>query len=238
MLTRAEIVELVQTLFHDEDQVAVLRGQLLVEVRLIEILATRFPGFEELAPSIDFSKKLSIALRAKLIPELLYQALMDLARLRNKFSHPPLKLTITEEDERHFLKRTPPWFAPIMDVGVEDHGPALSPVGRKTRLLIALLCGQLIASKITLREHPEATLTKFPVAPPKEWVRNEFRMLDDLAEKGALPVVALPESSDLTNLKQAIESLPRADRAALRPWVLTHYDGHGDQQRPVHDKKG
>lgn len=242
VLTRDEVLELVQTLFHDDYQVAVLRGQLLVEVRLIELLAMRFPGFEELAPSIDFAKKLGIALRAKLIPELLYQALMDLARLRNKFSHPPLKLTITEEDERQFLKRTPPWYVSMLDVAVEDHGPALSPVGRKTRLLIGLLCGQLIATNITMRENPGSSLTEPIFAPPKEWVRNEFRMLDKLAEKGELPVVTPPESvvpsesADLAKLKRDIESLPRDDRAMLRPWMLAHYEEDGSRHCKIHDK--
>jgi hypothetical protein len=194
VLSRDEVLELTQTLFHDDDQVAVLRGQLLVEVRLIEVLAIRFPGFETLAPSIDFAKKLAIARNEKLIPELLYQALMDLARLRNKFSHPPLKLSITEEDERHFLKRTPPWFVPVMDVALEDHSLAVEVVGRKTRLLIALLCSQLIATKGTMRDYPDASLTDFPIAPPKEWVRDEFRKLDELAERGELPVIVPSES--------------------------------------------
>ncbi|HEX3463745.1 MAG TPA: hypothetical protein VHS78_06835 [Candidatus Elarobacter sp.] len=189
VLNQDEVAELLRILLLDDDQTAVLRGQLMIEIRLIEVLAIRFPGFERLAPHIEFSKKSLIALREKLIPELLYQALMALARLRNEFSHPPLKLAITEDDERHFLKKTPPWFVPLLDVVLEDHSVAINVLGRKTRMLIALLGSQLIATQQTLRERPDESLIDLPPSPPKEWVREQFRRLDERAERGDLPVL-------------------------------------------------
>ena len=189
VLNRDEVFELMRILTLDDDQTAILRGQLLIEIRLIEVLAIRFPGFERLAPYIGFSNKLAIALAEKLLPELLYQALMALARLRNEFSHPPLKVEITEDDERKFLKKTPPWFASMMDVAVEDHSIALSVRGRRTRLLIALLGSQLIATQQTMREDPGASLIDLPRLPPKDWVRDEFRKLDERAERNELPAL-------------------------------------------------
>ena len=39
------------------------------------------------------------------------------------------------------------------------------------------------------------------------------------------------EQPKLEDVKSAIDSLERADRAMLRPWMLAHFDESGDQQR-------
>jgi hypothetical protein len=45
----------------------------------------------------------------------------------------------------------------------------------------------------------------------------------------------LVTSSALIDVQAQIEQLPCADRAALRTWLLAHYEDDGSGHRPVHD---
>jgi hypothetical protein len=52
---------------------------------------------------------------------------------------------------------------------------------------------------------------------------------------GELARTMTTDSPALADVKAQIETLGREDRASLRPWMLAHYDEHGDPHRRITD---
>ncbi len=91
------------TLAHDDDLISVLRGHLLIETRLGELLAKRFPQSGEVLEELGFAEKCRLDRRQGIIDRDLTRALTALGHLRDSFAHLPVKAELTDEDETEFL---------------------------------------------------------------------------------------------------------------------------------------
>jgi hypothetical protein len=92
-----------------EPLVVVLRGHLMTEIFLNEILWTfclLAAQGRELDEAIDdtYRHKLDAIYEGKLIEERLYRPLRVLNTIRNSLAHLPLKASITKEDEEQFFE--------------------------------------------------------------------------------------------------------------------------------------
>jgi hypothetical protein len=128
----------VRELVSEDDQTAILRGQLYVELELADVIAKRFPRFSEIAVHVEFARKAAIARDDGIITPGFCVALQALGRLRNSFAHPPMKRSLTTDDEVRFIKQLPRDLHATVNAVIST-SESFAPMGRPTRIAIGFL---------------------------------------------------------------------------------------------------
>lgn len=96
---RSETHQLVLSLEHDSDLIAVLRGHLYIEAALTRLIAAQYPGSDDLVMELSYMHKIRLARRRNLIDKAFATALQTLGNVRDSFAHLPIKLALTPEDD-------------------------------------------------------------------------------------------------------------------------------------------
>jgi hypothetical protein len=81
---------------HDDDLIAVIRGQIYVEHKLNTLLLMVTPGVDPYLLKLSFAQKIDIARTSGLIGPELKRAMMWLAELRNRFAHRPTAISVED----------------------------------------------------------------------------------------------------------------------------------------------
>lgn len=125
------LVDFLQTVSHEEDLVAVLRGHLMVDVQLNELLSERVGGIEVLS-FVSFQDKVTLTKRQQLVAREYRRLLLAVNDLRNSFAHLPIKKSLTGDDAAELYKAVP---AEARDVITAYHGPDAT-AGQQVRAIL------------------------------------------------------------------------------------------------------
>ncbi len=151
--------DFLQTVSHEEDLVAVLRGHLMVDVQLNDLLAQRLGGSDVLA-FVAFQDKVTLTKRHELVPKDFRKLLLAVNDLRNSFAHPPIKKTLTDDDVAALYKAVPTDFRNVL---FEYHGADARP-GDKVRAILGFTFSWL---------HGQVDATKTRPEPPPNFLRAQ-----------------------------------------------------------------
>jgi hypothetical protein len=92
-----------KVIFHDEPLIAVLRGQMFVEVAVEDLIRIVVTNADYLFAEMDFNDKVRAAKNMRLLNKRDDTALQAVARLRNQFAHRPDRERLTEDDDKKML---------------------------------------------------------------------------------------------------------------------------------------